>query len=179
MRETLSSFILLLSASYLLFLSTFSFIYCMYVTCVSSFSSVSLSSYRWACFGQRVGPAAPVHPARVRQPPHLPLTHLRRRDLHLHGEQLQGHRWGVRRPRGVGWVCRVRWLSHPFKKNTHAWGMLWMPKQILRRRWEMGLRHIMVKPRSIPSVTKALLCASLESSSRCFLQEAIKKQNTI
>lgn len=111
----------------------------MYVTCVSSFSSVSMSSYRWACFGQRVGPAAPVHPARVRQPPHLPLTHLRRRDLHLHGEQLQGHRWGVRWPRGVGWVCRVRWLSRPLKKkNTHAWGMLWMPKQILRRRWEMN-----------------------------------------
>lgn len=119
MRETLSLFILLLSASFLLFLSTFSFIYCMYLTYVSSFSSVSLSSYRWACFGQRVGPAAPVHPARVRQPPHFPLTHLRRRDLHLHGEQLQGHRWGVRWPCGVGWVCRVRWLSHPLKKTTH------------------------------------------------------------
>lgn len=179
MRETLSLFILLLSASFLLFLSTFSFIYCMYLTYVSSFSSVSLSSYRWACFGQRVGPAAPVHPARVRQPPHFPLTHLRRRDLHLHGEQLQGHRWGVRWPCGVGWVCRVRWLSHPFKKTHTCLRYVVNVQAILHRRWEMRLRHIMVTPRSIPSVTKAFLCASLESSSRCFLQEAIKTQNTI
>lgn len=85
-----------------------------------------LTHFRWACVGQRLGPAAQVHPPRVRQPPHLPLTHLRCRDLHLHGEQLQGHRWGVRWPRGLGWVCRVAFF---LKKTTNSWCLFLIPKQ--------------------------------------------------
>lgn len=61
---------------------------------------------RRACVGEWLSPTAQIHPTRVGQPAHLPLTHLRCWNLHLHGKQLQRHWRSVCWPSGLGWGCR-------------------------------------------------------------------------
>lgn len=129
--QPLSSPILSLNASFFSLSSHAGYLF-LYL-CISSLIWFCLFTHlRWARVGQWFGPAAQVHPARVRQPAHLPLTHLGCRDLHLHGEQLQGHRRGVRWPRGLGWVCRVRRTgpftsflkTHMPAKNRMRWNFI-------------------------------------------------------
>lgn len=68
--------------------------------------------YVWVCVlhrrtsaGKRFGSAPAVHSLGVRKFTHKPLPLIRRRHLHLHGQQLPRDRWGLGRPRGLGWVC--------------------------------------------------------------------------
>ena len=59
-------------------------------------------SPRWTCLGQWLGPAAQVHPAGVGQLANQSLPPVRRWYLHLHGQQLQGHRWSFGRSSCLG-----------------------------------------------------------------------------
>ena len=105
-----------------------------------------LHMLRWARAGERFGPAAEVHPAGVGQPAHLPLAHLRRRDLHLHGEQLQGHRRGVGWPRGLGWARRfrrTRWTA--FLKTRLSSTCVVNVRAIRLRGWEVMLCRMTIK----------------------------------
>ncbi len=61
--------------------------------------------HRRTSAGKRFGSAPAVHSPGVRKFTNKPLPHIRRRHLHLHGQQLPWNRRGLGRPRGLGWVC--------------------------------------------------------------------------
>lgn len=123
---------------------------------------------RWARVGQWLSPTAQIHPTRVRQPAHLPLAHLRRWNLHLHGEQLQRHRWGVCWPRGLGWVCG-NWTDKAFHilLKTHTTDVMsskrpWNSSHsfylvvcLFNRGWETRSCPLIIKLCSLLSYTKA------------------------